>query len=687
MPRYFQSVVPALRGRFTVLNRICSRSILLVALGISAVAWADGPPQPVPGPVPMAPPPAPPIEVREGKLPPPPPVSYPKGGPTLYSIGQPTPEEQLYLEFINRSRAAPPAEGARLAVTTDPDVLSAYTYFNVDLALMQSQFNAIAAVPPLAMNSQLLDAARWHSGDMYTNAYQGHDQTNGAVVMNPGARITAKGYPWSTYGENVYSYAESPWHGHAGFNVDWGYGTGGMQTPPGHRNSIHNASFREIGVGVVNGVNGSVGPQLVTQDFATRQGAVPILTGVAYYDFNGNQFYDVGEGIGGITVNVPGSTNYAVTANSGGYAVPVSTNGNYTMTFTATGLSTQRIASVVSSNNVKIDFVPAYQPPVASGPNPASVNQNNTYTFNSVGGATSYKCEQTRMVPYTTVEGAEGGTGNVTIQASAGYSVYATGVAASGSYSFHLAQPDATDQFITLNALLLVRADSQLTFMKRLGYAGSGQVLRAQISADNGTTWQNLWSQTGSGGAGESGFSQVSISLASYAGQTVQFRFVYDFVGGSYYNQTSSGVGAYLDNIMVLNVDQASSPVATVIPSGTNFVFNPTLTGDYLLRVRGQNNGTDWPWGPSLRVSTIIPPPSLLALTPVVSGNQVQIEFTVSNPAANMTFQLWKSATANGTFAVDNSATFQTLTPNTRFRATTTTGGAATSFYKVRLSY
>ena len=117
------------------------------------------------------------------------------------------------------------------------------------------------------------------------------------------------------------------------------------------------------------------------------------------------------------------------------------------------------------------------------------------------------------MVPYTTVEGAEGGTGNVTLLTSAGYSVYATGVAASGSYSFHLAQPDAADQFITLNAVLLARADSQLTFMKRLGYAGSGQVLRAQISANGGTSWQNLWSQTGSGGAGESGFSPVSISL------------------------------------------------------------------------------------------------------------------------------------------------------------------------------
>jgi hypothetical protein len=371
--------------------------------------------------------------------------------------------------------------------------------------------------------------------------------------------------------------------------------------------------------------------------------------------------------------------------------VPVSADSNYQMTFTASGLSTQRVAAVVLGRNVKIDYVPAYQPPVISGPNPAMLNQNNAYTFSPVGGATSHQWEQTRMVPFTTVEGAEGGTGDVTLQVTAGYSVYSTDTAASGSYSFHLAHPGSqafppTDQFITLNAVLLARANSQLTFMKKLGWATSSQVLRAQISTNGGSSWQNLWSQTGTGGSGDNMFTQVSVSLAGYAGQNIQLRFMYDVMGG-YYPQTDPGVGAYIDNITVLNVDQASSPVASVIISGTNFVFNPTQSGNYVLRVRGQNNGNNWPWGPSLSVSTITAPPTLQALTPVVTGNQVQIEFTVANPAANMTFQLWKATNASGIYALDNGATFQTITPNTRFRATTTTGGAPTSFYKVRVSY
>src|SRR4051812_7977537 len=70
-------------------------------------------------------------------------------GPQLYSIGSPTDEEQFYLEMINRARANPAAEGARLATTTDAKVRASYSYFGIDLGLMQSQFNAIAPRPPL----------------------------------------------------------------------------------------------------------------------------------------------------------------------------------------------------------------------------------------------------------------------------------------------------------------------------------------------------------------------------------------------------------------------------------------------------------------------------------------------------------------------------------------------------------
>ena len=104
-----------------------------------------------------------------------------------------------------------------------------------------------------------------------------------------------------------------------------------MQNPPGHRLSIHNAAYREVGIGVVNGSNGSVGPQLVTQNFGT--GGSRVITGVVYLDSNNNSFYDPGEGISGVRVETPGSAFFSITSTSGGYALPVDTDATHAVTF------------------------------------------------------------------------------------------------------------------------------------------------------------------------------------------------------------------------------------------------------------------------------------------------------------------------------------------------------------------
>jgi len=295
----------------------------------------------------------------------------------LYSIGDPTNEEQYYLELINRARANPTAEGVRLATTTDSNVLSAYSSFGVNLVLMQSQFALLPPAPPLSMNATLITAARAHSQNMLQNNYQGHSGPDGSLTTRLQNYI-AGGNSWSI-GENVYAYSKSVWFGHAGFEVDWGGSstTGGMQSPPGHRQNIHSTTFREVGIGVVlgsNGGSGGVGPQLVTQDFGTAGGLLPFVTGVVYRDLNGDGFYEPGEGVGGVTITVSNTNSYAVTASSGGYSVPVAGSGSYTVTFTG-GLvpTTQRSVSVSDGQNVKLDYVvtgsatPTPTPP--TGPN------------------------------------------------------------------------------------------------------------------------------------------------------------------------------------------------------------------------------------------------------------------------------------------------------------------------------
>ncbi len=94
-----------------------------------------------------------------------------------YSHGDPTAEEQFMLEIINRARANPSAEGLRLKATTDPDILGAYSFFQVDTAKMVAEFAGYPPRPPLAFNANLIAAARGHSQDMVVNDYQGHTGT------------------------------------------------------------------------------------------------------------------------------------------------------------------------------------------------------------------------------------------------------------------------------------------------------------------------------------------------------------------------------------------------------------------------------------------------------------------------------------------------------------------------------
>jgi hypothetical protein len=141
-------------------------------------------------------------------------------------FGDPDAQEVLLVEFINRARASASNEAQRLRSTTDPDVLHAISGFGVDLDEMEAQFAALdETVQPLAVNARLTAAARLHAQDMFLNVFQGHvSSTNPPSPNQPGdtlsQRIGRQEYDYRTVGENVYAYAKSPWHGHAGFNLE-----------------------------------------------------------------------------------------------------------------------------------------------------------------------------------------------------------------------------------------------------------------------------------------------------------------------------------------------------------------------------------------------------------------------------------------------------------------------------------
>jgi uncharacterized protein YkwD len=529
---------------------------------------------------------------------------------TQYSIGQPTDEEQLYLELINRARANPTAEGIRMATTTEPDSLRAYTQYGVNLTLMKNEFAALPVRPPLAMNTLLTDAARLHTQYQFSIATQTHDSSDGGDV---GDRADAVGYDWGTLGENVYCFASNTVHGHEGFQVDWGPGTGGMQNGRGHRMSIH-GEYREVGIGVLLGNNkvgsDSVGPHLVTQDFGTTQSNTPFVTGVAYYDLNGNSFYDLGEGIGGLTVNVDGSSFHAITSNSGGYAVPVpSANASRSVTFTDLGANGTDTAVISAAANVKVDFKPAFVPPSLTGSDAVQTSVTSNYSFNAVLGATSYKGHF--MPDVNAAADPANDLTRVIVDKTGSYAATSTSVKFSGSGSYRLANPAAGKQTLTYQNKFLVKSGASLSFRSRLGTATSAQIARVEASKNDGLTWQPIYTQAGAGSPGETAFQARTVSLSAFAGVTIKLRFNFSFISGSFFGQTSDGVGWYIDDVSFSQLIDVSTASSATLPPGTTFAFTPSAVGSYLLTVSPTVSGRDWGFGPVKAVTVTNGPPSL----------------------------------------------------------------------------
>jgi hypothetical protein len=208
------------------------------------------------------------------------------------------------------------------------------------------------------------------------------------------------------------------------------------------------------------------------------------------------------------------------------------------------------------------------------------------------------------------------------------------------------------------------------------------------VSTDAGQTWQTVWSKAGNDGnsAVDPGFVDQSISLAGYAGEVLQVRFVYSYSGG-YFFPGGFEVGLYLDNIGVSNSEEVTGATTNNVVSGTSFSFTPTVLTNYLLEVRPQIGTRTLAWGPAfpVNVSSAVPAPVIqLVQAPAVLSGQVQLDFIVTNYRSGMTFQLLKASTVEGPWSQDASATLQTLVANSKFRFSTSTGGAQQLFFRIK---
>lgn len=613
--------------------------------------------------LPAPPPPAPPILLRDDARLPAVRPALPAASP-VWSIGEPSDEEQVLLELINRARANPAAEAIRLRTTTAAGLLQAYAFFLVDLDRFQADLSALPPLPPLAFHPLLLGPARSHSQYQLVNAVQTHFQGSQSVRE----RVEATGYPWAALGENVYAFAEDPPQAHAGFEVDWGlFGPDGlpvapgMQDPPGHRLSNHSAAFREAGIGWLPGNNtvitptatNSVGPNVVTVVFGARSGAQPLITGVVYYDLNGNGFYDAGEGVGGVDVEVAGAQWSGRSSASGGYAVPVS-NGIGAVTFRGPGLApVERAVTVANGDNAKLDLALAYPAPVLAGPPTALAGVAADYSVTAVPGAVGFEWERSRRVAYGNVLGGESGQAGAVVAQVSGYPATQSLIRHRGDAAYRLASPVPEDQLLTLAPTFLGGGDPRLRFASRLGVADPAQEALVEISTDGGATWLKVWSRKGTGVPGETDFTNQEVPLPSVTGRSFQLRFRYSS-GLQYYPQTDPGVGWYFDEVALSGVfELRDTTVGTAPATGWIGVTFPAA-GDWMLRARPRVGPRQLPFGPSV-VVTVAP---FSGTAPVVRirrqslepDGRIRLVFAVESGAAS-SFRLDWAASLGGPWA------------------------------------
>ena len=280
--------------------------------------------------------------------------TYHKTGDNLHPDGN----EQQLVWLMNRARSNPTQEGVWLATENDPDIAAARSFFGVDVTVLQTAFAAIPAKPPAAFDVRLYSAAKAHSDYLISI----DDQTHTGQVQ----RVDDAGFKWQTWAGIVYAYSEHTVYGHAGFNIDWGYGPNGMQIPPGHRNAIMSvdADYTNVGYAVVAEANPSthVGPQVITGNLCHANPGAPdhynrFLVGTVWVDDNGNDRYDPGEGLGGVRVETDLGDFFAITADSGGYAIPITAADDYTVTFSGSAVTTPVTRAVtVGSTSVLLDL-------------------------------------------------------------------------------------------------------------------------------------------------------------------------------------------------------------------------------------------------------------------------------------------------------------------------------------------
>jgi hypothetical protein len=241
----------------------------------------------------------------------------------------------LFLEQVNDARANPAAYGNSIGL----------------------DLSNVAPEPPLAFNANLIEAARLHSMDMNASGYFAHISPLG---LDPGARMAAASFAWTSWGESIAGGTAYPGPPDAlkGLIIDQGV------PDLGHRIQLLAmtpafAAQNEVGIGIVQAGTGPL-TNYYTVDTASPVVPVSFLTGTVFTDSTGNGKYEIGEGTAAVTITaalVGSSSIFSTTTwGSGGYTLALGP-GTYQVTASGGGLAAPITRTItIGGQNVRMNF-------------------------------------------------------------------------------------------------------------------------------------------------------------------------------------------------------------------------------------------------------------------------------------------------------------------------------------------
>lgn len=251
--------------------------------------------------------------------------------------------EQYLLELINRGRLDPLAEAERYGVDIN-EGLVAGTIGDGPLQV-------------LAHNEILSESSEAHSIWMLANNVFSHTGESGSSA---GGRMSDAGYTFT----GTWEWAE---------NLAWTGTTGtldleqailqhheGLYLSAGHRTNTYAPDIREVGLAQVEGsysVGGTTyNSSMLTENFAVSGNEV-FVTGVAYRDDDGDQFYSIGEGQSGVVIRATGASD--TTEDAGGYALELSPRSTASVSIDIEDQTVATLRVDMSDGNTKLDVVTA----------------------------------------------------------------------------------------------------------------------------------------------------------------------------------------------------------------------------------------------------------------------------------------------------------------------------------------